>query len=505
MNCCSSHIERFATDAPWFTARGVDGMFAAMDGRVFSRELRNASLMGLALLFLACTSRERGSRQVGANCEEDVDCGSGHCNTGKGQCVECIVDAHCGNNAYCDDAECRQLGECATDEDCPKGQSCDEGEARCQRAPSRPGEATDDDPIEAGSKDEPTDGKANVPAKAGDAGSKNESTDGETDVAEDDEVMSSTDEDVSGIDGPPMADGGSDETDGTVTPVDDAGTPTAVEPAPTCTEGTPALMVLVSQAGSMLSSRFEFGSAPSPYGSHEDPWEAARAAVAALLDAGHAPLVRAFTGYAPQDGGECPVVEAFDDGLPANDALQTDRRRETPLAEALSVAYAELIAVTSGPKRLILVTNGSTDHCPPELINKGYWCGHDSAIAEVQKAYASSVQTSVVGLFNPAQDPDATDAANYLLNSLAHAGVGRTVQPPSTDVLFCIGRESEVLRGQTPTNDFYENWRPWAAATYASDGYTYSEMLHQVPADDVEGLLLELAGSPGASPSATCD
>jgi hypothetical protein len=53
--------------------------------------------------------------------------------------------------------------------------------------------------------------------------------------------------------------------------------------------------------------------------------------------------------------------------------------------------------------------------------------------------------------------------------------------------LHCIKQEAEIARGETVANDFYENWRPYAAATYGEDGMAYEEKLYLAPDDATLG------------------
>jgi hypothetical protein len=150
----------------------------------------------------------------------------------------------------------------------------------------------------------------------------------------------------------------------------------------------------------------------------------------------------------------------------------------------MQMALDALLAVEEdGPKYMVLVTDGLPEHCAgnPELLDKGDWCGHDPAFAVVQEAYLAGVTTYVIGILGGSNDSE-NSAGDYFLNGIAHAGQGLELQPP-TDNLHCIQQESRIARDAEPDNDFYENWRPWAAATYGEDGYTYAEDLYFAPAD----------------------
>src|SRR5690606_9063918 len=106
------------------------------------------------------------------------------------------------------------------------------------------------------------------------------------------------------------------------------------------------------------------------------------------------------------------------------------------------------------------------------------------------QAYAAGVTTYVIGIIGAGQ-PNEEAAADYFLNGIAHAGQGLELEPPLND-LHCIQQESTYDRGAEPDHDFYQNWRPWAAATYGVDGYTYEDTLYFSP-NDGDALGVQLA------------
>lgn len=261
----------------------------------------------------------------------------------------------------------------------------------------------------------------------------------------------------------------------------------------------PTVMLVLDRSTSMFRSDLANGSSPSPFGAYSDRWEALTEAVKALepysADVQFAAVT--YTGYNASNGGTCPEVQGLDIAaatgnfdqilalLPPSEEAIPDSKSETPTAEGMQQALEVLLAVEAeGPKYMVLVTDGLPEHCAgnPELLDKGVWCGHDPAFAVVQEAYAAGVTTYVIGIIEGANDSEA-DAGAYFLNGIAHAGQGLEVQPPPSDNLHCIQQESRIARDADPDNDFYQNWRPWAAATYAEDGFVYADDLYFAPSD----------------------
>lgn len=294
-------------------------------------------------------------------------------------------------------------------------------------------------------------------------------------------------------------------------PLVDAPVDTPVAPEDQLVEGTvcnsqevsfekviTTVMLVLDRSTSMFRPNLPNGGSPSPFGAYDDRWEALRAAVAQLevysseVQFGAA----TYTGYSPQNGGTCPELQGLDIEigtgnfdrimalLPDSATAIPPAKSETPTAESMEEALAALAAVTTeGPKYMVLVTDGLPEMCAGggELLDKGNWCGHDPAFAVVQNAFLSGVTTYVIGIIG-SSNADEESAGDYFLNGIAHAGQGLELQPPTTS-MHCIQQESRIARGAEPANDFYENWRPWAAATYGADGMTYAEKLYFAPSD----------------------
>ncbi len=260
----------------------------------------------------------------------------------------------------------------------------------------------------------------------------------------------------------------------------------------------PSVMLVLDRSTSMFRSSLPNGGySGMSFGSFDDRWEGLRAAVAGLEPYSNDVQFGAatFTGFNEQNGGECPVMEGLEIPvamgnfeqilalLPPSETAIPPSKSETPTAEGIEQALAVLNAVeTVGPQYLVLITDGLPELCDPLLLDKGVWCGHDPAFGVVQNAYLNGVTTYVIGILGESTDTNEAAAGEYFLNGMAHAGQGLELQPP-TDNLHCIQQESEIGRGETPSNDFYEDWRPWAAATYAPDGFVYEESLYFAPAD----------------------
>jgi hypothetical protein len=279
----------------------------------------------------------------------------------------------------------------------------------------------------------------------------------------------------------------------------------------------PTVMLVMDRSTSMFASNIPNGSSPTPWGSYNDRWEALRAAVA-LLEPYAADIQLSgttYTGFMNEADGECPVLQGVDVAPALNNFAQVQSLlpasaeafpltatgnhagTETPTAEGLEAAVTALSAVEAeGPKYIVLITDGLPDVCTgrPELVNKGPWCAHDPAYGVVQEAFAAGIKTFVIGIGN-FESADEQAASDHFLNGLAHAGQGLELAPnPPQDAnstqprdLHCIQQESRIARGVEPANDFYENWRDYAAATYGADGLTYTEKLYLEPDDSTLG------------------
>lgn len=260
----------------------------------------------------------------------------------------------------------------------------------------------------------------------------------------------------------------------------------------------PTVMLVLDRSTSMFKSSLPNGGySGGSFGSFEDRWEGLRAAVAGLEPFSKDVQFGAIT-YTGYQNGTCPELQGADiqvatDNfadilalLPPNTEAIPDKASETPTAESMQAALDALLALESdGPKYLVLITDGLPDMCAgnPELINKGVWCSHDPAFAVAQAAYAQGITTYVIGLLGTPNDANEAAAGDYFLNGIAHAGQGLELEPYPEDNLHCIQQESTIARGMTPANDFYQDWRTWAAATYAEDGFSYAEKLYFAPED----------------------
>ncbi len=266
----------------------------------------------------------------------------------------------------------------------------------------------------------------------------------------------------------------------------------------------PTVMLVLDRSTSMFKSSLPNGGFSGTFGTFEDRWEGLRAAVGGLepysKDVQFGALT--YTGY---QNGTCPELQGGDIPiatnnfadilalLPANTEAIPDKASETPTAESMQAGIDALLAVEAeGPKYLVLITDGLPDMCAgnPELINKGPWCSHDPAFAVAQAAFAQGIKTYVIGMLGNPSDENEAAAGEYFLNGIAHAGQGLELEPPTED-LHCIQQESTIARDMMPGNDFYTDWRPWAAATYGEDGYTYAEDLY-FAIDDGDALGAQL-------------
>lgn len=179
---------------------------------------------------------------------------------------------------------------------------------------------------------------------------------------------------------------------------------------------TPTVLVLVDQSGSMATG----------FGNGLDRYQAVRAAltdptvgvVATMGDRVNfgASLYMSQGGDA---GGACPILTTVAPGaasLGDIDQLFEDNgpNRDTPTAESVTATAAALASV-SGPRVIVLATDGDPDTCADPNSN-----GQDSSRAmseqAVADAFAGGIKTFVLSVGN-----DVTEAH---LQRLANAGVG---------------------------------------------------------------------------------
>jgi hypothetical protein len=103
---------------------------------------------------------------------------------------------------------------------------------------------------------------------------------------------------------------------------------------------------------------------------------------------------------------------------------------DTPTAESVQAVTEQLMALPeSGPKYILLVTDGNPDRC----AEADPQCGQDDAIAAVQAAFAAGITTYVVGIGEVAtatNDPNSGcwgRCGALHLQDLANAGIGLPV------------------------------------------------------------------------------
>lgn len=475
----------------------------------------------MVLALTSCTkggSSEDRSSSDARQCKEDADCeqSTPHCNVGKQICVECIVDSQCAGTEECSDYACMQVGVCASNDDCPLGQRCDTARERCEDDPNadtQPPEADDASAEEddVGADDAPADDAPGAPDDAADDVAEDDSADTSTPdstqdappAADDDEEVpsdsssvddedttapdSSVDTDPSDEPAPSQDAGGEssdDSSDTSTEPADTSEDPIDVEPV--FPEGTPLVLVLVDASSGVFSSDFDFGGSAA-FGEFADVWEGMRHAVSLLAehsDIRYWPMTYGGVqmGTCPEvDGPDAPLAEASElaSFLPPSADAVTDTKREGPLADALSVAYAQLAALQyAGPKHLLVLTDGP----PGDTCTKfeAPLCGTDAVYGAAQDAYAQSIRTRIINF--------GGENGVVFAENLAHAGAGQSVLPVPETELYCLSDEAQA-RGQVISNAtaFYQGgYRDYSLARYGTDGYTYPDDLADDPTDGAE-------------------
>lgn len=256
------------------------------------------------------------------------------------------------------------------------------------------------------------------------------------------------------------------------------------------------VLLLVDRSTSMFSSTLSSGSG-APFGTYDDGWEAARAAIASLEPYASEIAFGTMTFAAPglencpvlQGAEMIPTLAAFDQVLsllpPSSEAIP-DEKADTPMVEALQAAYAILDNVGgTAPKYVVLVSDGSAEMCT--VRDRGSWCGQDPAIGAAQDAYQRGIGTMAVGI-NPSDI-----ASEYLLDAVAFAGRGEAVPPPPReDALPCMQVEHVAITGESVGDDFYvgEAWRDYAQAEYGPADSTFpAQQFFEVDPADVTAAM----------------
>ncbi len=132
-----------------------------------------------------------------------------------------------------------------------------------------------------------------------------------------------------------------------------------------------------------------------------------------------------YTGY-PGDAASCPNLdllqvapalnnlEELRGGFGTTPGVSAEPKAETPTGEALA-ELAGMLSGASGPKHVVLITDGDPDTCEKPDPQ----CGHDAAFAAAQAAHAAGITTTVVGV-----GPEQLD----FFDDMAVAGTGQPVR-----------------------------------------------------------------------------
>ncbi|MEM6992583.1 MAG: vWA domain-containing protein [Myxococcota bacterium] len=131
-----------------------------------------------------------------------------------------------------------------------------------------------------------------------------------------------------------------------------------------------------------------------------------------------------FTSKNGNDGGECPIlteVEPLLDGAEAIDAVLASKRPvdEGPTGAALAMTASALAdRPTTGPKAIVLATDGEPDTCDQPNPDEG----QPEALDAAALAYELGIETFVVSV--------GDDVSEEHLQRMANVGVGRPADSP---------------------------------------------------------------------------
>lgn len=221
----------------------------------------------------------------------------------------------------------------------------------------------------------------------------------------------------------------------------------------------PNVVILVDRSGSMWELKVP--------GTNTSFWDALKPAVLSVVESFQDEVKFSLSAYSspenagPVRGPTCPVyvesdppalnnlasIQAAYDSASVADA----NANETPTIYAIEDAMLALEALgpDSGPKHILLVTDGQPDYCDSAREA----CAVYEAIGVLQKAYSRGIPTTVVGLVND----NAALAANLQL--FANAGAGAPVNAPQIE--------------QDGNNEWH-CWQPLYGTTMAAHPPTFS-------------------------------
>lgn len=235
--------------------------------------------------------------------------------------------------------------------------------------------------------------------------------DGSTDVGDDTgDADDSGDADDQGDD-----DGGGDQSDGSD---DDGGGDDSCPSVQVSLDSViPTVVLLIDRSGSM----------DEPFGP-VDRWTAVFETLMdeddGLVQALQSQVRFGVTTYTSDDGttagGECPILRgvgpALDNYQAILDAYPANTVEDTPTAESLAAAQAELAAVTEpGPKIIVLATDGEPDTCTTPDPD-GLPAARAESVAAAQDSHEAGIDVFVISV--------GDDVGLDHLQDLANAGVG---------------------------------------------------------------------------------
>ena len=192
----------------------------------------------------------------------------------------------------------------------------------------------------------------------------------------------------------------------------------------------PTVVLLVDESGSMADNKYPSGGTQSRWRVLHDALLASGGLVEKL-----AQDVRfGFMGYTGDgNAANCPILTrtmiypVSSDGaaLTAIRSTYPEERPnlpysgETPTGVSLRAATQTLLDYKeSGPKNIVLATDGDPDTC----ARPNPQCGQEEAITAAQDAFTSGVHTFVIGI--------SDDVSSWHLQQMANAGAGLDVAPP---------------------------------------------------------------------------
>ena len=201
---------------------------------------------------------------------------------------------------------------------------------------------------------------------------------------------------------------------------------------------TPTVYVLVDRSSSMFERNL---------------WNPLKTGVLAVIKQLEGEVRFGFASYTGQSGGVCPDLTKVDTIATGNhaaiqrayDALRMPTYKgETPTSLAIDEVAKLLQKEPSGPKYILLVTDGEADFCDDPNVT----CSRDAVLSAAQAAYTAGVGTFIFSIGGQVDRMHLADVAN--------AGSGQPVTDRQMQVMYQCPTSKTAYSSTSGTASFFE-------------------------------------------------